>query len=175
MTRGSRPLVLCLVGTDHHPFPRLVSWCDTLASDRPDIDVVVQHGQSAPPVVAEGRAFLSRGDLDALLARASVAVSHGGPGLISEIRAAGLRPIVLPRDPARGEHVDGHQIRFLDRMGKRGLVEVVADERAFLDSVARRLAQPLNERVDLAADRARVEASVGRFADLVEALFVKPA
>lgn len=174
MTQGSRPLVLCLVGTDHHPFRRLVSWCDTLATDFPDVDVVVQHGQSSPPLVADGRAFLSREELDGLLARATVAVSHGGPGLISEIRAAGLRPIVLPRDPAQGEHVDGHQIRFLDRMGKRGLVEVVADEPAFVDAVARRLAQPSNERVDPAADQARVEASVGRFADLVEALLNKP-
>jgi UDP-N-acetylglucosamine transferase subunit ALG13 len=173
VTAGARPLVLCLVGTDHHPFQRLVSWCDTLATSRTDVDVLVQHGQSPPPGVAEGRAFLGRDELDSLLLRASVAVSHGGPGLISEIRAAGLRPLAVPRDPDRGEHVDGHQMRFLERMGERGLVEVVTSERPFLDSIARRLAHPHDERVDRLADQARVLASVHRFAGLVEDLYAR--
>jgi UDP-N-acetylglucosamine transferase subunit ALG13 len=175
VTGQPRPLVVCLVGTDHHPFERLVSWCDALATSRPDIDVLVQHGQSAPPRVAEGRAFLPRQDLVALLRRAWVAVSHGGPGVISEITAAGLRPLAVPRDPARGEHVDGHQIRFLDAMGRRGLVDVVADQELFLTSVARRLTQPREQWVDRVAAEARVLATVRRFADLIEPLYARPS
>jgi UDP-N-acetylglucosamine transferase subunit ALG13 len=161
------------VGTDHHPFERLVSWCDTLAGDRPEVDVLVQHGQSSAPRVARGKAFLGKDELASLLGRASVAISHGGPGLISEIRAAGLRPLVVPRDPELGEHVDGHQIRFVDRMSKRGLVEVVGSGDCFLDSVNRRLSEPLAERIDPVADEARVLASVNRFATLVEELYVR--
>jgi UDP-N-acetylglucosamine transferase subunit ALG13 len=173
VTAAVRPLVLCFLGTDHHPFERLVAWCDALATSRPDVDVLVQHGKSSPPRVADGRAFVGRDDLDALLGRASVAISHGGPGLISEIRAAGLQPIAVPRDPERGEHVDGHQVRFVDRLAQRGLVEVVVSELSLLDSVSRRLAHPLAARVDPAADEARVLASVRRFAGLVEELYAK--
>jgi UDP-N-acetylglucosamine transferase subunit ALG13 len=172
---ASRPLVVCLVGTDHHQFERLVSWCDNLATSRPDVDVFVQHGLSSAPRVAKGQAFLEKADLERLVQRAQVAVSHGGPALISEIRAAGLRPIAVPRDPDRDEHVDRHQIRFLDRLAADGLVDVVFDERSFVDSVTRRLAHPFYGRVDRDADEARVLGSVERFAGLVEDLFDSPS
>lgn len=175
MSDPTRPLVVCLVGTDHHQFKRLVSWCDNLATSRPDVEVLVQYGLSSAPRVAEGQAFLARDDLDGLLQRAQVAVSHGGPALISEIRAAGLRPIAVPRDPERGEHVDRHQIRFLDRLAAGGLVEVVFDEPTFVDSVTRRLAHPFYGRVDRDADEARVLGSVDRFAGLVEDLLDSPS
>ena len=37
-------LVLALVGTDHHPFDRLVRWMDAAASFHPEARFVVQHG-----------------------------------------------------------------------------------------------------------------------------------
>src|SRR5262249_44971982 len=72
----SKPLVLCLVGTDHHPFDRLVGWCDSLAERRPDADVLVQYGSTAPPRVASGVAFLDKQELTASLAEAQVAITH---------------------------------------------------------------------------------------------------
>ena len=121
----SRPVVVCLVGTDHHRFDRVIGWCDHLAVDRPDIEIVVQHGLSPAPTHAAGRDFFDKDELLDVLQRAHVAITHGGPGLISEVRSAGLLPLVVPRDPARGEHVDGHQQRFVARMDKSGLVEEV--------------------------------------------------
>jgi UDP-N-acetylglucosamine transferase subunit ALG13 len=162
-----KPLVLCLVGTDHHPFDRVIAWCDALAERRPDVEVLVQHGRSDPPQTAAGQAFLEKAELLAALERAHVAISHGGPGLISEVRSAGLLPIVVPRDPERGEHVDGHQQRFVARMSKSGLVTEVADETAFGDAITDQLAAPRGG-IDADADRSRVEASVARFAELVE-------
>jgi UDP-N-acetylglucosamine transferase subunit ALG13 len=169
VTDGPRLLVVCLVGTDHHPFARLISWCDSLAASRPDVDVVVQHGSSGAPTVAVGHAFLSREELDALLARAQVAVSHGGPGLISEIRAARLRPIAVPRDPDLGEHVDKHQMRFVERMGHAGIVDVVTTEAEFTDVVTAGLADPQHMRTT-EADDSHIARSVGRFAHLVDVL-----
>lgn len=161
------PLVLCLVGTDHHPFDRVIGWCDQLAAQRPDVRVLVQHGRSDPPRVAQGQAFLEKAELLAALQEAHVAISHGGPGLISEVRGTGLLPIVVPRDPALGEHVDGHQQRFVARMSKSRLVDEVADEVAFSAAIADQLSKPRGG-IDADADRSRVEASVARFADLVE-------
>jgi UDP-N-acetylglucosamine transferase subunit ALG13 len=160
-------LVVVMLGTDHHPFDRLVGWCDNLAASRPDIEVVVQHGWTAAPKVAVGSDFLGKDELSALLQRAHVAVTHGGPGLISDVRSAGLLPVVVPRDPERGEHVDGHQQRFVARMDKSGLVEEVADEAAFVVAVEKRLASDRGG-VDAAADQDRVTTSVARFAQLVD-------
>jgi UDP-N-acetylglucosamine transferase subunit ALG13 len=175
VTPDSKPLVLCLVGTDHHQFERLVSWCDTLATSRRDVDVFVQHGLSRAPTAAKGRDFLSREELDSLLRRARVAVSHGGPGLISEIRAAGLHPICVPRDPDLGEHVDRHQLRFVDRLAKDGQVDLITSKQLFLDLIDWRLAQPHVAPVDTVRDEARLQATVDCFANLVEGLFDHPA
>jgi UDP-N-acetylglucosamine transferase subunit ALG13 len=169
--RQPKPLVLCLVGTDHHQFARLVSWCDVLATARQDVDVLVQYGLSAAPRIAEGRDFLTRNELGSLLARTKVAISHGGPGLISDIRAAGLHPIAVPRDPDRGEHVDAHQIRFLERMAKQGLVDLITSRQPFLSLLDWRLDQPLYAQVNPAVEEARVLATVDRFSNLVEGLF----
>ena len=174
MSLEYRPLVLCMVGTDHHPFARLVSWCDTLAAARHDVDVFVQYGLSRPPEVAQGRDFLNRDELGSLLGRARVAISHGGPGSVSDIRAAGLHPIAVPRDPARGEHVDGHQIRFLDKMAKDGLVDLITSRQPFLNLLDWRLDQPVLAQVDRVVDEARVLATVDRFAHLVNGLFEIP-
>lgn len=160
-------VVVCLVGTDHHPFDRVIAWCDKLAGQRTDTRVIVQHGWSAAPRVAEGTAFFDKAELVAALQNAHVAVTHGGPGLISDVRDAGLMPIVVPRDPGRGEHVDGHQQRFVARMAKSGLLVEVGDELAFLDAVSAQLSKERGG-IDVDADRSRVEASVARFAALVD-------
>jgi len=162
-----RRLVICLVGTDHHPFDRLIGWCDDWAAAHPEVEVVVQHGWTKAPTVAAGREFLGKDELDELLRRAHAAITHGGPGLISDVRNAGLLPIVVPRDADRGEHVDGHQQRFVARMDRSGLVEQVAEPGSFGAAIDARLGSDRGG-VDLAADQDRVAASVARFAALVD-------
>jgi UDP-N-acetylglucosamine transferase subunit ALG13 len=115
-------LVLALVGTDHHPFDRLVDWMDDAARRHRGARFVVQHGASREPLVAEGHAFLDQGRLHELLDAASVVVCHGGPGTIMDARSAGHLPLCVPRDPALGEHVDGHQQRFVGLVGTAGVV-----------------------------------------------------
>lgn len=115
-------LVLVLVGTDHHPFDRIVGWADELAAARPECRVVVQHGATAGPAIAEGADFMPREELLAVLGRADVVVCHGGPGTIMDARDAGHVPVVLPRDPDHGEHVDGHQQRFVRLLDGSGIV-----------------------------------------------------
>jgi UDP-N-acetylglucosamine transferase subunit ALG13 len=115
-------LVLAVVGTDHHPFDRLVRWLDEWAQRRGDVQCVVQYGTSQPPVVCAGVDYLPHPVLQDLVARATVVVSHGGPGTIMDARRAGLVPVVVPRDPDQGEHVDTHQQRFARLVGARQLV-----------------------------------------------------
>jgi UDP-N-acetylglucosamine transferase subunit ALG13 len=132
------PRVLVLVGTDFHRFDRLVGWIDRWAADR-GADVLVQHGTSRPPEVAAGQPYLDWDKVQSEIAQADVVVSHGGPATISEARKAGHRPIVVPRDPGRDEHVDDHQQLFCRRLGASGLVTVAEDEtalRAALDAAA---------------------------------------
>lgn len=121
-----RPLVLVLLGTDHHPFDRLVAWSDEVADLRPDLRILVQHGASRAPRAAEGRAYLSHRELTELVATAAAVACHGGPGTIMDARGAGHVPVCVPRDPALGEHVDGHQLRFAALVARAGVVRTVA-------------------------------------------------
>jgi UDP-N-acetylglucosamine transferase subunit ALG13 len=166
---ADRPVVLCLVGTDHHPFDRVVGWCDEIARDRPDVQVLVQHGSTAAPRVAEGVAFLGKEELTAQLAAAHVAICHGGPGLISDVRDAGLLPLVVARDPVRGEHVDGHQQRFVARFAQTGAIQALDDLTSLRGHVDELLALPRGAGRNTSAERERVDAAVQRFGDLVEA------
>jgi UDP-N-acetylglucosamine transferase subunit ALG13 len=167
------PLVLCVVGTDHHHFTRLVSWCDALAERRPDVDVLVQHGASAPPRTARGVAFLGKAELESTLRSAHVAICHGGPGSISDVRSAGLLPLVVPRDPRLDEHVDGHQQRFVRRFSSTGAIVEVHTRDELLERVETALSQPRGAGRDTSVEDGQVRASVDRFARLVDNLVAR--
>ena len=115
------PLVMLVVGTDHHPFDRAVRWVDAWAARNPQVRVLVQYGSARPPVHATGRQLIPHRELQELTASALAVVTHGGPASIMEISRRGRYPLVLPRDPALGEHIDGHQMRFARSMAGAGL------------------------------------------------------
>ncbi|QIG44387.1 glycosyl transferase family 28 [Nocardioides anomalus] len=168
------PLVVALVGTDHHPFDRLVSWMDDAARRRPNVRFVVQHGTTRAPSVAEGRAFLGHDDLQDLLRRADVVVCHGGPGTITDAREAGHRPLCVPRDPAFGEHVDGHQLRFARTVGDAGVVKVVAQAAELATELDLRLTSRTRTGEVESATVARDAARAALAAELDELLRVRP-
>jgi UDP-N-acetylglucosamine transferase subunit ALG13 len=112
MAADTRPLVFVTVGTDHHPFARLIDSIEKWAVRNPGARVVVQHGTATAIDGIECSPFLAPEQFHALLAEASAVVCPGGPGAIMETRLAGLRPIVMPRRSEFGEHVDDHQVAF---------------------------------------------------------------
>jgi UDP-N-acetylglucosamine transferase subunit ALG13 len=164
-------LIFLTVGTDHHRFDRVVEWADALADGSIDgsaRQVVVQYGTSRPPSVAVGHAYLAGDELDALIRRSAVVVSHGGPATIMQIRDAGKIPVVVPRDPGRGEHVDGHQQRFVARLADEGKVVRVESSAELAAVIA--AVHDGSRRLDVSADDVRVAAVVALVGDLIDAL-----
>jgi len=139
---GERTLVVAVVGTDHHPFDRLVRWLDAWAQHHGDVQCVVQYGTSIPPRVCLGVDYLPHPALQQLVRRAVVVVSHGGPGTIMDARRVGLVPVVVPRDPELGEHVDTHQQRFARLVGTRGLVRLAESASALESAIEAGVAGP---------------------------------
>ncbi len=158
------PLVAVLLGTDHHPFDRLVRWA-AVESCRGELRWFVQYGDTEPPPFLPSARMLTAERLDALLHEASAVVCHGGPGLIMEARAAGHLPVVLARDPAYGEHVDDHQLRFTRRLAAAGTIRLAASPRELGHAVARTIAAPRPE-----AGRAGPTGFADRFGALVDQL-----
>ena len=153
------------VGTDHHPFDRLLQWMKAWPGTA---RVVVQSGATPPLAGLECRDYLPAGEMDAAMAEAVAVVCHGGPGTIMQARAAGHLPIVVPRRPEHGEHVDGHQVRFATWMAAKGHVvvaETADDLHATLD---RALADPTSFRT--AGGAAGAEDVSRRFGALVDSV-----
>lgn len=165
------PLVLAVVGTDHHPFDRLVRWVGSWAESHRQVRVVVQHGTSRKAVAAQSHDYLEHAELQRLMRAADVVVSHGGPSSIAESRRLGTVPIVVPRDPALGEHVDAHQMRFGARLGEAGLVLLADDEQHLHRLLDSALADPSAVTLDGGEqDGARV-AACAAFGAAVAGLF----
>lgn len=167
------PLVVVTVGSDHHPFDRLIDWVDRWLASRPPESVrcTVQYGTSTPPRRAAAREFLPHAELQALLREAAAVVTQGGPMSIIESRRAGRVPVVVPRSAALGEHVDDHQQAFCRRLVAEGVVHVPHTEESFqlmLDAAldgSERFVAPLD-----ADAPARVAATTQRVATLVDQL-----
>lgn len=173
----ARPLVFVTVGTDHHPFDRVVGWVDRWLEQRAGtVRCLLQYGTSTPPAVAEGVDYLAFDRMMELLEGADVVVTHGGTGSVMLCRKLGRTPVVVPRTHRLGEHVDDHQLPFARRMGDTGDVAVAETEEQFgglLDeAVAMRGAggkTGRRHRVDTAAREA-----VARFDALVTPLLAPP-
>ncbi len=134
-----RPRLFVSIGTDHHPFDRLLGWVGEWALANPEWDVALQHGRTAPPCHVpnlDAFAFCDHARLIELLGGTDAVVSHGGPATITEARRSGHLPVVVPRDPRHGEHVDRHQMLFASRLEQAGLVTVVGSA-AELDAAVR--------------------------------------
>jgi UDP-N-acetylglucosamine transferase subunit ALG13 len=138
------PLVFVTVGGDHHPFARLLAWVDRWLADGADtrIRCVVQHGPLDCPSHAAGSAYLEHEQLLALLSEAHVVISSGGPATLIEARRQGHVPIAVPRRSGLGEHVDDHQIAFVERLAKAGRAVVVHTEQDFRRAVEAALEAP---------------------------------
>lgn len=161
----SQRLVVLSVGSDHHPFPRLVDWIDDWL-DRQPVDryrYVAQHGTAPAPRHGEAHALLPHDQLQSLIAAADVVVMQGGPMGIVEAQRAGRKPIVVPRLAALGEVVDDHQIAFCRLLAGEGsvlLAESAEELAASLDTVdadveQARLVPPRVDNAAAAADRLR--------------------
>jgi len=138
-------VIFVTVGTHGDPFDRLVLAAEALG--RSGHRVVIQRGTSrvrAPSCVVHD--FLSPAAMARHIREASIVVTHGGPA--SFLGVPGV-PIVVPRSPAHGEHVDDHQLRFVTHIGHRA--HVVLDP-IDLPAAVRRHAE-VSARLGVGADR----------------------
>lgn len=167
-----RPLVFVTVGTDHHRFDRVVQWVDGWLADgaAERVECVVQHGSSKAPERARGYSVLDHDELQKWLAEASVVVTHGGPTTITETRRRGRIPIVVPRSPELGEHVDDHQERFCTVVADKGILAAARTENELRALLERALAEPAAFTVPTEGEDS-VAAAVERFGRLVDELF----
>jgi UDP-N-acetylglucosamine transferase subunit ALG13 len=172
--RTARPRVIVTVGTDHHPFDRLITWTNDWLGTHPEqaAGFFVQSGTASVAPACAGERFLESGRLDNELAAADVIVSHGGPATIAAAWVRGLLPIVVPRVPRLGEHVDDHQVTFAVKLAELGRVRLAQTHAEFTSALAEATSD--HGRFRAAVPAADVDAAVARFGELVEELVSRP-
>jgi UDP-N-acetylglucosamine transferase subunit ALG13 len=165
------PLVFVTVGTDHHPFGRLVGWIDAWLEGRrgAKLRCVVQHGATSPPRHAEGVEIMPFEDILDLTSRAAAVVCQAGPASVALTRGTGRKPIVVPRTKRHGEHVDDHQVAFAERLEREGHAVVAWSEGDLSAILERTLAEPDWLVVDIDRSDA-VAGTVERFAEIADEL-----
>jgi UDP-N-acetylglucosamine transferase subunit ALG13 len=98
-------VIFATVGTHGQPFARFLDLVREL-----DDDVVLQYGHNPPPAgFRSSQAFVPFDEVLRLMREARAVVTHAGVGSILCAREAGHIPVVIPRLPELGEHVDAHQ------------------------------------------------------------------
>jgi UDP-N-acetylglucosamine transferase subunit ALG13 len=168
MTELEPARVMVAVGTDHHPFDRLVGWVDRWAEAHPEHRCAMQRGTSTAPTSCRSEPYFGYAELQSAMTAASVVVSHGGPATIMDARAVGRLPVVVPRRSDLGEHVDDHQVRFTRWIASRHQIVLAENEAALHRLLDLAMAEPGRFRLD--GRDPTVDAAVRRFGYLVDGL-----
>jgi len=166
-SRGTRPLVLVTVGSDKHPFDRLIGWVDDVLDAIRDLDCryVSQHGTSPRPRSGDHHAFLGHDRLQHLMVEATVVISHGGPGTLTECLRLGRKPVAVPRLAALGEAVDDHQTAFCRFLADREEALVPTSVTELGECVAEGIRHPESLSIPVSSRHNARRASVERFAE----------
>lgn len=131
-------MILVTLGTHGQPMLRLVPVLTSLATTRPDLGPFeAQLGPTPAPGGWVTHTLVSSKELDRLLARSDIVITHGGPATIAQARAHGRVPIVIPRRQEAGEHVDDHQVYYSKRLAAAGEIIMVEDAESLPDIVGR--------------------------------------
>lgn len=166
---ASRPLVLVTVGSDHHPFNRLVEWMDLYLAraTAPPVRYVCQHGPARAPNVGEHRDFVDHEVLLRWLAESTAVVCHGGPATLFECLRSERRPIAVPREAGFGEAVDDHQRSFCEFLAERGLVVLATTKAALHEALEAMLTEGADARLPRTCFDADLAGAVSKFEESV--------
>jgi UDP-N-acetylglucosamine transferase subunit ALG13 len=161
------------LGTDHHEFTRVVTWIENWVTAQDGaVDVFLQHGSTRPSPLAENAVIVPRDQLLDRYRGADMIVSQVGPGTILDANSVGRKPIVIPRNPDFGEHVDGHQILFGRFMAESGAAFIAEDEDELHAVMDRLRDEPALTRMTPRSSPA--DATAARLGEVVDAVLSRP-
>lgn len=131
-------MILVTVGAQMS-FPRLVDAIDDWAAGRPDAEVLAQIGDQSPtPARVDHVPLVDPDELRRLIRQAEVVVAHAGMGTIITCLDLGTPLIVFPREGARRETRNDHQVATANHFRDRAGIWVAESEQALHDLLDRR-------------------------------------
>ncbi len=122
-------MILVLLGTQNNSFSRLLNKIEECIDNKIiNEEVVVQAGHtnfnSSKMKVLD---FISQEELDNLISKARIIITHGGVGSIINSIKHGKKVIAVPRLMKYGEHVNDHQIQIIEKFSKEKYIVGIAE------------------------------------------------
>lgn len=109
-----------------------------------DEECFLQIGKSNyKPKHAKWKTYLGFDEMIEKIKEARVVISHAGAGTILLCLNLGKSPIVVPRDPEKGEHIDHHQNELCERLAEEGRLTIVRnleELRTYIDNGNKKIA-----------------------------------
>ncbi|WP_369140404.1 glycosyltransferase [Modestobacter versicolor] len=119
-TVALRRVVVSLGTSESYGFRRLVE--RLLAVLPAGAEVLWQTGSTdVTGLGIDARPRVPAAELFEAMADADAVVAHAGTGSALAALQAGKFPVLVPRRPEHGEHVDDHQLQIASMLGERGL------------------------------------------------------
>ena len=111
-------MIFVTVGTHEQQFHRLIKEIDRLKEENLIQDeVFIQTGYSNyVPKYCKWEKLISYEKMNQFIEKADVIITHGGPATFMAVIAKGKNPIVVPRLKKFGEHVNDHQLEFVEKV-----------------------------------------------------------
>lgn len=109
-------MIFVTVGTHEQPFNRLIEEVDRLVLDGIITDeVIVQTGYSTyQPNHCKWYSLLTYDEMNDFMSQADLVITHGGPATFMAALSKGKRVVVVPRLKKYDEHVNDHQLEFVN-------------------------------------------------------------
>lgn len=123
-------MIFVTVGTHEQPFNRLIKKVDELKRDGIiKEDVIMQIGFSTYiPQYCKYKKLIPYCEMIENVRNARIVITHGGPSSFIMPLQFGQIPVVVPRQSKYNEHVNDHQLDFVNAVEERyGNIVVVDD------------------------------------------------
>ena len=127
-----RPLILVTMGTNDYPFTRLqrAIECEPLYRD-PRCEWFVQTGVTkvtSTPACGVVEQLIPRADMEDLVRRSALVISHCGIGSLNLMLQYQKRVIFMPRVSSQGEFSDDHQLQIANEISSRKITVVYPED-----------------------------------------------
>ncbi len=134
---GGGYLIFILVGTHPQPFGRLLEKIDALLEEgKIKEEVVAQTGISYyKPKNYRVKSFFGNSEMESMIKKSSLIISHAGAGTIITALRAGKKIIVVPRLKKFGEHTNDHQLELTRAMEAKGKIVAVYEIEKLGDAI----------------------------------------
>lgn len=159
-------MIFVTVGTHEQQFDRLIKYVDEL--NLPE-EVIIQRGYSDYiPRNCRAEKLLPYEKMKQYTEQARIVITNGGPGSIMMPLQMGKIPIVVPRQKKFGEHVNDHQVEFVQKIsGTTDIIPVYDIEK--LEDIIRDYDRIASGSAEVKSNNARFNR---RLEEIVEGLFL---